>query len=81
MSNLSVNQDAAPDPKTEKQYTADEDEDPGMWAFPTIPLAVAIADLRRVGLCHRAVRSLQSRHWAGFEKREEIIGRTWLMLI
>ena len=73
----SATQDA--DSEAERQLTVDEDDDPGRWAFLSIPLAVAIADLRGVGLCHRAVRFLQDLHWVGFEDDDEDTGLTWLV--
>ena len=78
-SSTSATQDADPDSESEQQYTADEDDNPGMWAFLTIPLAVAIANLCGVGQCHRAVRLLQDLHWSGFEDVEEVTRRSWLV--
>ena len=75
----SATQDADPDSEAERQVTVDEDDDPGTWAFLSIPSAVAIADLRGAGLCHRAVRLLQDSHWVGFDDDDDHTGLSWLV--
>ena len=76
---LSATQDADPDSEAERQVTVDEDDDPGTWAFLSIPFAVAIADLRGAGLCHRAVRLLQDSHWVGFDDDDDHTGLSGLV--